>query len=291
MSVYSTSFRWSVGTPDVRHITVTDEIIECPVRQSNVAFLNAPRPVEDHVDAPTLKDQMLAIVAHELRGPLTPLRLASHLIRGASANRPEVLRSLDMIDRQVAQIARLAEDLMDAARLDRDALRVTRERVGVADVLAAPLAAAALAAAQRNQLLTVQIADRTLLVESDPVRLAQAAHNLLHNAVKYTPENGCITVNVLADGKDLIVSVKDNGLGISGALLPHVFDLFAQSSRTMASSAGGLGVGLAVVKAVAESHGGTVSATSAGPGAGSEFTLRLPIVIGPCVADEFACPT
>jgi hypothetical protein len=95
--------------------------------------------------------------------------------------------------------------------------------------------------------------------------------------VKYTPENGCIAVNVLADGKDLVVSVRDNGLGISGALLPHIFDLFAQSSRTIAASAGGLGVGLAVVKAVAESHGGTVSATSAGPA--SEFTLRLPIVL------------
>jgi signal transduction histidine kinase len=107
------------------------------------------------------------------------------------------------------------------------------------------------------------------------VRLAQAVSNLLPNAVKYMPEKGCIAVNVLADGKDLVVSVKDNGLGICGALLPHIFDLFAQSSRPIATSAGGLGVGPAVVKAVAESHGGTVSA---GPGTGSEFTLRLPIV-------------
>lgn len=126
----------------------------------------------------------------------------------------------------------------------------------------------------------MQIADRALRIEGDPVRLAQAVSNLLHNAVKYTPEKGCITVNVLADGKDLVVSVKDNGLGISAALLPHIFDLFAQSSRTIGASAGGLGVGLAVVKAVAEAHGGTVSATSAGPGTGSEFTLRLPIVLG-----------
>ncbi|WP_429322488.1 sensor histidine kinase [Paraburkholderia sp. GAS448] len=278
MSVHSTSFRWSVGTYDARHADGTDEIIE-PLRQSTVVPFNGFRPVGDRVGAPKLKNQVLATVAHELRGPLTPLQLATQLIRRASADRPEVLRSLDMIDRQIAQIARLAEDLMDATRIDRDALRMSQDRVDVVAFLAGPLAAAALATAKRNQTFTVQIADRTLRIEGDPVRLAQAVNNLLHNAVKYTPENGCITVNVLSDGKDLVVSVKDNGLGISGALLPHIFDLFAQSSRTIAASAGGLGVGLAVVKAVAESHGGTVSATSDGPGAGSEFTLRLPIVI------------
>lgn len=184
-----------------------------------------------------------------------------------------------MIDRQLTLITRLAEDLMDATRVDRGVLRVSQVPIEVVAILAAPLTAAALAAAQRGQTLTVQIADRALRIEGDPVRLAQAISNLLQNAVKYTPENGCIAMNVFADGKDLVVSVKDNGLGISGALLPHIFDLFAQSSRTIAASAGGLGIGLAVVKAVAKSHGGTVSATSGGPGTGSEFTLRLPIVM------------
>ena len=207
------------------------------------------------------------------------MQLATHLIRRVSSDRPEVLRSIDMIDRQIAQIARFAEDLMDATRVNQGALRVNMVPVDIAAVLAAPLSAAALAAAQRSQAFNIQIADKALRVEGDPVRLAQAVSNLLNNAVKYTPECGCITVNVFADHKDLVVSVKDDGLGISDALLPHIFDLFAQSSRTIAASAGGLGVGLAVVKAVAEAHGGTVSAISAGPGAGSEFTLRLPIVI------------
>ena len=279
MSNYSTSFRWFVGNPGARHADDADGIIERPLRPTTVLRFNAPRPAGGYVNAPQMKNQILAMVAHELRGPLTPLQLAAQLIRRASADRPEVLRSLDMIDRQVAQIARLADDLMDATRIDRNALRMSKERLDVAAVLAAPLAAAALAAAKRSQTLTVQIADRMLCVEGDPVRLAQAVNNLLQNAVKYTQENGCITVNVLADGEDLIVSVKDNGLGISADLLPQIFDLFAQSCRTVAASAGGLGVGLAVVKAVAESHGGTASAASAGPGAGSEFTLRLPIVI------------
>jgi signal transduction histidine kinase len=124
----------------------------------------------------------------------------------------------------------------------------------------------------------------TLCVAGDPVRLPQAVTNLLRNAVKYTPTGGNIRMTVQAEEIDLIISVLDNGLGIAGALLPHVFELFAQSSRTIATSAGGLGMGLAVVKAFAESHGGTVSATSAGPGAGSEFTLRLPIVPKRCIA-------
>ncbi|CAG4909872.1 Alkaline phosphatase synthesis sensor protein PhoR [Paraburkholderia saeva] len=288
MSVRSTSFRWSVGTHDARRAEVTDEIIEHPLRRPAVVLLNAARPVGDHVGAPKLKNQVLAMVAHELRGPLTPLQLATQLIRRASADRPEVLRSVDMIDRQIAQIARLAEDLMDATRIGRDALRMSQDHVDVVSFLAAPLAAAGLATAKRGQTFTVQIADRTLRVEGDPVRLAQAVNNLLHNAVKYTPESGIIAVNVLSDGKDFVVSVKDNGLGISAALLPHIFDLFAQSSRTIAASAGGLGVGLAVVKAIAESHGGSISATSAGAGAGSEFTLRLPIVIERRVAGERA---
>ncbi|CAG4925085.1 Alkaline phosphatase synthesis sensor protein PhoR [Paraburkholderia saeva] len=288
MSVRSTSFRWSVGTHDACRAEVTDEIIEHPLRRPAVVLLNAARPVGDHVGAPKLKNQVLAMVAHELRGPLTPLQLATQLIRRASADRPEVLRSVDMIDRQIAQIARLAEDLMDATRIGRDALRMSQDRVDVVSFLAAPLAAAGLATAKRGQTFMVQIADRTLRVEGDPVRLAQAVNNLLHNAVKYTPESGSIEVNVLSDGKDFVVSVKDNGLGISAALLPHIFDLFAQSSRTIAASAGGLGVGLAVVKAIAESHGGSISATSAGAGAGSEFTLRLPIVIERRVAGERA---
>ncbi|ABE36443.1 histidine kinase [Paraburkholderia xenovorans LB400] len=286
MSVHPTSFRWPTSAHGARHADERDEIIEPAVRQPTVVAFNASRTVGDHASASKLKNQVLAMVAHELRGPLTPLQLATQLMRRASADRPEVLRSLDMIDRQIAQIARLAQDLMDATRIDRNVLRISRDHLDVVGFLAAPLAAAALATAKRGQTFTLQFADRTLRVEGDAVRLAQAIDNLLHNAAKYTPDHGCITVNVHSDGKDLIVSVTDNGLGISRALLPHIFDLFAQSSRTIAASAGGLGVGLAVVKAVAESHGGTVSATSAGPGAGSEFTLRLPIVIERRGADE-----
>jgi signal transduction histidine kinase len=279
MSAHTTSAGLSAYGSVSRRAVISDEMMEHVLPQTTVVpFARSPR-VGDPVGAPQLKDQILAMVAHELRGPLTPLGLAAQLIRRVSADRPEVLRSLAMIDRQISLIARLADDLMDATRVDRGALRISKDRVDIATVLAAPLTAAALETGRRNQAFTVEIADRTVCIDGDPVRLAQAVHNLLHNAVKYTPENGCITMLVFAEGKNLVVCVRDNGLGITGELLPHIFDLFAQSSRTIAASAGGLGVGLAVVKAVAESHGGTVSATSAGPGTGSEFTLRLPIVI------------
>jgi signal transduction histidine kinase len=174
---------------------------------------HASKP-EMQVDALRHKDEILAMVAHELRGPLTPLQFATDLIRRASADQAEVLRSVDMIDRQITQISRLADDLMDAMRVELGALRVSKVPVAIVAVLAAPLAAAALAAALRKQIFTVQISDRSLCVYCDPVRLAQAVNNLLHNALKYTPESGCITVKVLADRNILVLSVKDDGMGI-----------------------------------------------------------------------------
>jgi signal transduction histidine kinase len=278
MSARPGSFRWFVGTPNVPRVPLTDAVMEQVPQRSTMKLSVRASQSEMQIDALQLKDEILAMVAHELRGPLTPLQFATNLIRRASPDRADVLRSADMIDRQIAQISRLADDLMDAMRVERGALRVTKVPVDVVEVLAAPLAAAALAAALRKQKFTVQISDRTLRVDCDPDRLAQAVNNLLHNALKYTPESGCITVKVLADRNALVLSVKDDGMGISDALMPHIFELFAQASRTIGASAGGLGVGLAVVKAVAESHGGTVSALSAGPGLGSEFTLRLPIL-------------
>ncbi|WP_120302180.1 sensor histidine kinase [Paraburkholderia sediminicola] len=258
----------------------TNGFVECTPRQAAVVLSNGSLRGRRRLNAPQLTDEILAVVAHELRGPLTPLRLAARVIRLASAGQPEVLRMTDTIDRQIDAIARLAEDLMDATRVGRGELRVSKVQIDLTDFLTDPLEAVTLAAARRSQTLTIQIPSGTLYIEGDPVRLSQALNNLLHNAVKYTPSGGHINVAVLADRNDLVVSVKDDGLGVSAALLPHIFDLFTQSGRTIAASAGGLGIGLAVVKAIAGSHGGMVSARSAGPGTGSEFILRLPIVVG-----------
>lgn len=276
MSAHPVFFRSSPEDSRFKY-PVVDEIMKSPARQVGVPVRDAAFSGHN-VDAQQLKNEVLAMVAHELRGTLTPLRFGTHIIRSALAERPDMLRVLDMIDRQASEIARLSEDLVDATRIGQGGLRLDKLNVEVATILTDSCEMAASAAAARQQTFALQMPDGTLRIEGDPVRLAQAVTNLLHNAVKYTPAGGNIRMTVQADGIDLIISVRDDGLGISGALLPHVFELFAQSSRTIAVSAGGLGVGLAVVKAVAESHGGTVSATSAGPGAGSEFTLRLPIV-------------
>lgn len=160
MSAYPESFRWTVGTPDADQADVTDEVMERAPRQAAIAFSNHFPSASRRFHALRRKDEILAMVAHELRGPLTPMQLASYLIRRASADRPEVLRSVDMIDRQLTQITRLAEDLMDATRVDRGVLRVSKVPIDLVAVLAAPLTAAALSAAQRGQILTVQIADR-----------------------------------------------------------------------------------------------------------------------------------
>lgn len=160
-----------------------------------------------------------------------------------------------MIDRQVNGIARLAQDPMDATRVDQDALHVSKVEIGIVELLADTYELAAAAVASKIQRFTVAMPDRTLRVEGDPVRLTQAVCNLLHNAAKYMPVHGNIRMIVFAEGNDLVIKINDDGAGISAALLPHIFELFAQSSRTIASSAGGLGIGLAVVKAVARWYG------------------------------------
>lgn len=224
-------------------------------------------------------DSILAMVAHELRGFLAPLRLVSELLRRTCDGQPETLRSLDMFERQITQIAQLAEDLMDVARVDHNVLRLSKTRARVGDVVADVIDAARLAAVKRGQSLRVTCPEPDIQIEADPGRLAQALYNLLHNAEKYTPPGGRIDLDIHADGPDLVISVKDNGLGISNAVLPHVFELFSQSSRTIAASAGGMGIGLSVVKAVAEAHGGSATAISDGPSCGSAFVLRMPIVV------------
>jgi signal transduction histidine kinase len=263
---------------------VCEDRVERPVALRAPSLSEPAAVAQPPPETPRLKDAILAMVAHELRGPLAPLRLAAQLLRRTCTEAPETVRCLDMIERQIAQIAQLAEDLLDASRVDLHTLRVTKIRTNAADVMADVIAAARLAAAKREQTLHVSCAQQVIPIEADPGRLAQALHNLLHNAGKYTPRGGCIDLNVSVDGADLVISVKDNGLGISATLLPHVFELFSQSSRTLGASAGGMGIGLPVVKAVAEAHGGSASANSDGPGCGSVFVLRMPVILTQIIA-------
>ena len=285
MSQHSAFARPSVGTLSFYPVESEEGFIECPARPT-AALSNYRLPSVGERNRARVKDEILAIVAHELRGPLAPLRFAAEVIRRASPGQTDVLRMVDTIERQIEGIARLAEDLMDATRIGQGSLRLGEGEVDLIDCLSDPLTATALATAARCQTLTVQIPDKPLRIVCDSVRLSQAVSNRLQNAVKYTPPGGHICFSAYAERGELLLCVSNDGLGISAVLLPHVFDLFAQSGRTIAASSGGLGIGLAVVSAIAHAHGGTVSASSAGPGAGSAFTLRLPVIAAQHASDR-----
>jgi signal transduction histidine kinase len=250
--------------------------IEGPAAPATIFPSGRPPPVFRGRKAPDVMDEILTMIAHELLGPLSPLRLAAYSIRRASPDQPDVIRVIETVERQIDAVSLLAEDLMDT-QVDHGVLRLVKHEVGLMDFLADPLDAAALATAARNQSLTVVIADWTLRIDCDPIRLTQAVNNLLHNAVKYTPPGGHVRVTAQPEGHDLVLSVSDDGRGISAILLPHIFDIFAQFTPTIAASADDLGIGLAAVRAIVEAHGGAVLARSAGIGAGSEFTVWLPM--------------
>jgi len=220
------------------------------------------------------KDEFLAMLAHELRNPLAPLDASLRLLRQGSGDRETVLA---LADRQVALLVRLVDDLLDISRITRGTVTLRREPVALADVVARAVEVATPAALERQLDLTVDVPPTALVVDADPVRLVQVLANLLGNAVKYTPAGGTIAVVVEAAGDQVVVRVRDTGVGLSAELRPRVFDLFVQGDASLARTSGGLGIGLTLVRSLVELHGGRVEAHSAGPGQGSEFVVRLPL--------------
>jgi signal transduction histidine kinase/CheY-like chemotaxis protein len=229
------------------------------------------------IDANHRKDVFLATLAHELRNPLAPLRCAVPLLRriGPGGDAQPVLA---MVDRQVEHLVRLVDDLLDASRITRGKLELRRQRIDIASVIATAVEAARPQIDACRHTLTIRGPDRPALVDVDPVRLAQVLENLLHNAAKFTPDGGRIELVVERDGGMIDIRVRDNGVGIASAVLPHVFDLFTQEERCVDGMKAGLGVGLALVRSLVELHGGTVCARSDGEGRGCEFTVRLPAI-------------
>jgi signal transduction histidine kinase len=277
MSTLTVQPQSSAGPAFIDTTGALDDMVPCFAGSAALVSFNGVNQVEARVERDR-NDELLAMVAHELRGPLNALKLSTEMIRRISSGDQKIGRSVEAIDRQIAHLTQLADDLLDATRVAHGVLRLHKVRTGFDTVLTDSLEGVGLAAEKRGQTFSIETHSEKIWIDGDPVRLAQAISNMLVNAVKYTPVSGSIKLTVRAELNDLVVSVRDNGQGISSSLLPHVFDLFAQSRRTIASSADGLGIGLAIVKAIAELHGGTISASSAGPGAGSEFVLRLPII-------------
>ena len=224
-------------------------------------------------------NEFLAMLAHELRNPLAPIRNAVTILQRTDEEIPPQVRKLrDVIDRQLTQLTRLVDDLLDVSRLTTGKIKLRRERIDLREVVSRSIETARPQIEARRHLLQVQAPDQPLVVDGDGTRLAQVVQNLLVNAAKYTPEGGEIRVIARRDGREAAVSVQDNGRGIGPDELEHIFELFAQGQAGHSASAdGGLGVGLALAKALVQMHGGTMAAHSDGHGKGATFSFRVPL--------------
>jgi len=231
------------------------------------------------------KDEFLAMLAHELRNPIAPIRYAAARLATGEATAARVQWAKDVIDRQVDHLTRLVDDLLDVSRITRGKASLNLAPVEIQTILTQAVEAVLPLIESRKQDLKITQPATRLRVRGDMTRLAQVISNLLHNAAKFTPEHGLITLlaeeeakSPDRDGRWVRIVVRDNGAGIAPDLLPSMFDLFAQAEGAQGRSQGGLGIGLTLVRSFVEMHGGTVGGSSDGPGRGSTFTVRLPLI-------------
>ena len=234
--------------------------------------------VEALQDADRRKDEFLALLAHELRNPLAPLRNGLQVMRLASGDANAVARTRDMMDRQLSHMVRLIDDLLDVARISRNKMELRRSRVLLADVVSSAVETARPALEAFGHKLRIALPPEPIVLDADLTRLAQVFGNLLNNSAKYTERGGRISLTATRESDHVLVTVQDTGIGIPASALPHIFDMFSQVDRSIERSTGGLGIGLALVKGLVEMHGGTVEAASPGQDKGSTFTVRLPIL-------------
>ena len=228
-------------------------------------------------EAVVKRDEFLAMLSHELRNPLSPLRNASHMLMQGDTQDPKIVWSRGVIERQLKHLIRLVDDLLDVSRIARGKIVLVSERVNVADVVAAASETVQPLLEQKKQSLELNSEATDLFVRGDPVRLSQVVGNLLHNAAKYTGEAGRIVLTTRANDGRAEICVRDSGIGISADSMPHIFELFTQIPSERVNTSGGLGIGLALVRALVELHGGEIIAASDGLDRGSEFTVRLPL--------------
>ena len=258
-----------------------------PIRNDNGEIVGASKVARDIgeqkrvrrelQEADARKNEFLALLAHELRNPLGPIRHAVKILRARTPSADELQWATSIIDRQTEHMTRLVEDLLDVSRITRGTIELRRERVDIGAILNAAVEASGTLIERARHQLKVTPPAEPLYVEGDVTRLTQIVANLLDNAAKYTDPGGRIWLSAQREGDKAVIKVRDSGIGIPSELMPRIFEMFTQAGLSIERAQGGLGVGLSLVDRLVTLHGGTVSAASAGAGKGSEFTIRLPV--------------
>jgi CheY-like chemotaxis protein/nitrogen-specific signal transduction histidine kinase len=259
--------------------TEADQAILVQLAQMGAIAIENARLYEGLRQQDRRKDEFLAMLAHELRNPLAPIRNAVHILKEPLAGPSQRERVRALIERQVNTLARLVDDLMDVSRVTRGKIRLERSPTLLSDVVHQAVETTQPLIDSQGHRLEVQLPDEPLVVDGDLTRLGQVLGNLLSNAAKYTPPGGLLQVEVRREHDLGIIRVRDNGAGIGADMLPHIFDLFTQAERSLDRSQGGLGIGLALTRKLVELHGGEVTAASEGEGKGSEFCVTLPLLL------------
>ena len=261
---------------DSSRVALAKEIVS----RASIAMENA-RLYTAIQDADRRKNEFLAMLAHELRNPLAPIRNAVHIMQGGEVSQPTMNWARDVIGRQADHMARLIDDLLDVSRIVQGKVVVKPEKLSLASLVERSVEASAPRVAARDQELRVELTEQPITLNGDAVRLAQVLANLINNASKFSGPNTQITLSAAYTEGELKISVKDQGAGIDPVFLPHIFDLFAQADQSLDRSQGGLGIGLTLVKHLVELHGGRVAARSEGVGRGTEITVYLPAQLAP----------
>ena len=251
------------------------KLAEDAVRQSEARLKEANLALQA---ADRRKDEFLATLAHELRNPLAAIRNAAAILTAMESSNPEARWVPEVIDRQLAQMSRLLEDLLDVSRIAHDKLALRRQRVELSEVVNNAIETCGPHLDAGRHAIEVALAG-PISLHADPVRLEQVFSNLISNAAKYTPAGGHIRVTGERRGDEVAISVRDDGVGISPEMLPRLFQIFSQDERALERSQGGLGVGLSLVRGLLGLHGGRIEAKSDGIGKGSEFTVHLPLIV------------
>jgi signal transduction histidine kinase len=272
---------WIVTHNFERKFDREDERIVSTLSQFASAGWQLWKAYETAAESSVRKSEFLAELGHELRNPLGAILSASHVIQTPGTAEPILMHAGEIVSRQTQHLARLVDDLLDVSRISRGKATLHPASVELQTIVAHAVETTSASVERHGHRLSLEVPSAPIWLEADPVRLAQLLSNLLDNAAKYTPDGGEIWLEAEPGDTEVKISVRDTGVGIPEGQLQGIFEMFTQGSGGQEDTAGGLGLGLMLVRSIAEMHGGTAEAKSGGPGKGSQFIVRLPTVQGP----------